>query len=247
MTIIDSHVRFGVSRDVTLHLDGLLESMESCGVDVSIVSPSESQCVLDNELGNSLTTEAARQSNGRVLAYAVASPWHGAHRAFEILSRARDDGAVGLFLDPTLQGFDPFDGMALPLLEFAANEGWFVHVRTGTPPHATPLVVASLARRFPEVPFVMGRMGATDFWTDVIEALRYAPNLYGETVYNPWDLTLDRIRETNDIGTARLVFGSDSPYSTQLSELHRLRSWPLPDAEKQMVLGGTIQQWIGTR
>lgn len=245
--IIDAQVRIGASRDVTLTAETVLASMEEYGIDISLISPSEAQVVVDNDEGNRAVAAAAALSGGRLLPYAVANPWLGADRARDTLARARDGGAVALFLDPSLQGFDPFDGLVDPLLDFAAEEGWFVYVRSGTPPHATPLVIASVARRYPDTKFILGRMGATDFWTDVIEALQYAPNMYGETVYNAWDLILNVVRETEGVGSERVVFGSDSPYATQRFEIDRMRAWPIPDEEKSLVLGGTIASWLAAR
>lgn len=245
--VIDAHVRIGSSRDVELTVDGLLETMAATGIDLALIAPSEAQIAYDNAEGNRAVTQAAAASDGRLLPYAVATPWQGAARALDALRAARDAGAVALCLDPSLQGFDPFDGMADPLIEFAADHGWFVYVRTGTPPHATPLVVASVARRHPQTPFLMGRTGATDFWTDVAESLRYAPNLFGETVYSPWDLALEGLRVDPTIGIRRVVFGSDAPYATQRFEMERMRSWALPDAERDLVLGGTIAAWLGDR
>jgi uncharacterized protein len=244
--VIDTHVRIGASRDVSLEVDELLASMDAAKIDVALISPSESQIAFHNREGNDAVASASARSDGRLLAYAVATPWQGRQAALDELSRARDLGAVALCVDSGLQGFDLFDGLADPLFEFAAESGWFVYVRTGTPPHAVPLVLASVARRYPETPFVMGRSGATDFWTDVTAALQYAPNLYAETVYNPWDLTLEVIRTTDRIGSGRLVFGSDSPYATQRFEMARMEAWPIDAAERAMVLGGTVSAWLAS-
>lgn len=245
--VIDAHARLGASRDVTLTSEALVASMDAAGIDLTLIAPSEAQVAFDNAEGNAAVAEASRRSAGRLLPYAVATPWQGAARAIDELKAARDLGAVALFLDPALQGFDPLDGLADPLIAFALETGWFVHIRTGTPPHATPLVVASVARRYPEGRFLMGRTGATDFWTDVAEAFRYAPNLFGETVYSPWDLALDGLRKTEGVGVHRIVFGSDMPYSTQRFEMARMRAWPLPDDEKAIVLGATVAGWLGER
>lgn len=245
--IIDAHVRLGTSRDVTLTVEALLASMADAGVDVSLVGPSEFQLAFDNAEGNRACAAAAAASAGRLLPYATVTPWQGTQRALDVLREARDDGAVALYVDPAIQGFDPFDGLIDPLITFALDSGWFVHIRSGTPPHATPLVIASVARRYPEGTFLMGRTGATDFWTDVAEAFRYAPNLYGETIYNAWDLALESMRIDPTVGSRRFVFGSDTPYATQRFELRRLGDWPTPPEEKAAVLGGTIAGWLGDR
>ena len=124
-----------------------------------------------------------------------------------------------------LQGFDVLDGLLDPLLAYAAEQGWFVYIRTGTPPSALPLPVATLARRHPELAFFMGKSGATDFWIDAAPALRYAPNLYADTSYAPWDTVLSEFARDPEIGTSRCVFATDSPYTVAKAELGRVLDW----------------------
>lgn len=242
--IIDSHVRVGAGRDVALSVEELSATMDRLGIDRALVAPPEPAIAWENRAGNDLTTAAAAQSQGRLLAYASANPW-GRGAAIDELARARDRGACALAVDSVLQGFDLLDGLIDPLLEFAQDSGWLVYVRTGTPPNALPLPLATLARRYPELPFVMGRSGATDFWIDAAPALRHAPNLYGDTSYAPWDTVLSEFARDPEIGTRRLVFSTDAPYTVPATELSRLVEWPLEDTERAAVLGGTVAGLLG--
>ncbi|WP_370615370.1 amidohydrolase family protein [Mumia sp. Pv 4-285] len=242
--IIDAHVRLGRGREVVLERDDLLSSMDRLGIDRALVAPDERCIAVDNREGNERVVAAARASEGRLIPYAVANPWRGA-AAVDELRRARDAGARALCVDSVLQGFDLLDGLLDPLIELAGDEGWFVYVRTGTPPNALPLPLASLARRFPEVPFVMGRSGATDFWIDAAPALRYAPNLYGDTCYAPWDTVLSALAEDSGIGASRLVFSTDAPYTVPEAELRRVTEWPISAAERAEVLGNVVARLLG--
>src|SRR6478609_4466818 len=154
MKIIDGHATVGANRDVELSAVALVESMDRLGIDVALVSPPEPFMPLRNREGNELVAEAAAGSGGRLLPYAVASPWLG-DEAVEELRRAHAAGARALKLDPALQGFDLHDGLADPLIEFAAAVHWPIYVRTGTPPHGLPLQLAWLAGRHPDAWFMM--------------------------------------------------------------------------------------------
>lgn len=242
--IIDAHVRLGRGREVVLERDDLLATMDRLGIERALVAPDERCIAVDNREGNELVAAAAAASGGRLMPYAVANPWRGA-RAVDELRRARDAGARALCVDSVLQGFDLLDGMLDPLVELAADAGWFVYVRTGTPPNALPLPLASLARRFPEVAFVMGRSGATDFWIDAAPALRHAPNLYGDTCYAPWDTVLSALAADPEIGAPRLVFSTDAPYTVPEAELRRVVDWPITEAERAEVLGGVVARLLG--
>lgn len=241
--VLDAHVRIGQGREVNLPVDVLLASMDRLGIDAALIAPAERHIAYANEEGNDLTTSAAAASRGRLHAYAVANPWRGAEAVGE-LERARQAGAVALAVDPVLQGFDLHDGLLDPLLEAAADWGWPVYVRTGTPPTALPLPLALLARRHPELTFLMGRSGATDFWIDAAPALRHAPNLLADSSYAPWDTVLSEFARDPEIGAARVVFTTDSPYTVPQAELTRVLDWPVTDDERAGVLGGTMRALI---
>lgn len=242
--IIDAHVRLGQGREVALAAEELLANMDRLGIDKAIVAPDERCIAQDNRVGNRLVAAAAASSDGRLIPYAVANPWRGTD-AIDELERALDAGARALNVDAALQGFDLLDGLVDPLLEFAQEAGWFVYVRTGTPPTALPLPLATLARRYPDLPFVMGRSGATDFWIDAAPALRYAQNLYGDTCYAPWDTVLSEFAKDPEIGTSRLVFSTDAPYAVPEAELRRIVEWPITDDERSDVLGDVISRLLG--
>lgn len=241
---VDAHVRLGRGREVSLELDELLSTMDQLGIDQALVAPDERCIAYDNRAGNEMVARAAAASSGRLIPYATANPWRGAE-AVDELARAREAGARALTVDSVLQGFDLLDGLIDPLLEFAADSRWPVYVRTGTPPSALPLPLATLARRYPETPFVMGRSGATDFWIDAAPALRHAPNLFGDTCYAPWDTVLTEFERDPRIGPSRLVFSTDAPYAVARAELRRVLDWPIDDSARQDVLGGTILRLLG--
>lgn len=244
--IIDAHVRIGAGREVELDGEKLLATMDELGIDGALVAPYEAAIAYDNEAGNDLVAKAIRRAPDRLAGYAVANPWRGAD-AIEELRRAQDTGAVALAVDPVLQGFDVLDGLLDPLLEFARDQDWFVYVRTGTPPTALPLPVASLALRYPELRFLMGKSGATDFWIDAAPALRHAPNLFADTSYAPWDTVLSEFARDPEIGTARCVFSTDAPYTVPSAEHKRIVDWTIDEAQRAEVFGGTALRLLGTR
>lgn len=232
--ILDGHVTVGWNRDVQLGVEELLDTMDALGIDQALVAPGEGMIAARNRDGNELTTGIAERSGGRLLAYAVASPWLG-HEAVEELERASARGARALKLDPGLQGFDLLDGQVDPLIEVAAAAGWPVYVRTGTPPHGLPLQLAALARRYPEVSFVMGKSGATDFGQDGPPALAEAPNLFADTAHINWPTAA----AARGLGN-RVVFTTDNPFGDPRVELARVTEAPLTDQVRDAILGGTL-------
>jgi predicted TIM-barrel fold metal-dependent hydrolase len=241
--IFDAHATIGANRDVELDARELIELMDANGVGGALISPAERFVAVRNREGNVAVAAAARASGGRLRPYAVANPWRGAE-ALDILTEAADLGASALKLDPALQGFDLLDGQVEPLLDAAQARGWPVYIRTGTPPHALPLPVAVLGRRFPQVTFVLGRSGATDFALDVIPALRSAPNLLADSAATFWEVGLAPIAADPTLGAQRIVFSSNVPFGSIHSEIQNVEALRLPGDDRAMVLGGTITRLL---
>jgi predicted TIM-barrel fold metal-dependent hydrolase len=242
MTVLDGHVMLGEGRDAALTVEQLLETMDRLAIDRALVSPAEGYLPVRNREGNELVAAAAASSGGRLLAYAVATPWLGGE-AIEELKRARDAGAVALKLDSALQGFDLLDGQAEPLVAFAVESGWPVYVRTGTPPHALPLQLAWLAARFPEGSFLLGKSGATDFSHDGPATLAGAPNVYADSVYVEWPTAL--AAADPDGRGERVFFSTDAPFGDPAIELARVSEAPYGPAVRDAILGGTLGRLLG--
>jgi hypothetical protein len=224
--VIDGHVMLGRGRDESLSVEQLLATMDRLGIDQALVSPAEGYLPVRNDVGNELTAAAAAASGGRLLAYAVATPWLGAD-ALEELRRARDAGARAL----------------KPLIAFAIESGWPVYVRTGTPPHALPLQVAWLAARFPEANFLLGKAGATDFSHDGPATLEAALNVYADSVYVEWPTALAAADPQGRGG--RVFFSTDAPFGDPVIELARVTEAPYGDEVRDAILGGTLARLLG--
>jgi predicted TIM-barrel fold metal-dependent hydrolase len=242
VTVLDGHVTIGESRDASLSVEQLLATMDRLGIDRALVAPAEPFVPIRNREGNELTARAAAESAGRLLAYAIATPWLGGE-AVDELRRARERGARALKLDPALQGFDLLDGQVEPLVAFAVEAGWPVYVRTGTPPHALPLQVAWLASRFPEGSFLLGKSGATDFSHDGPATLAAAPNVYADSVYVEWPTALAAADPEGRGG--RVFFTTDAPFGDPAIELARAAEAPYSADVRAAVLGGTLARLLG--
>lgn len=235
--IVDAHVTLGTVDDVEFRAEELLSQMDAAGVDVAVVSPEPREVAVAHRDGHQRLLRTCAAHPGRLLAYATANPWRGADAVSE-LERALDAGAVAIKLDPYLQGFQPVDHLADPVLALAAERGVPVYVHSGTPVQATPFQVAVLARRFPEVAVILGRGGKSDFKSDAPHALRQAPNLYGDTSHD-FPLTGMQV-QIDAAGPGRLLFSSDFPYGDVRQEVARVRALPVGTATLAGVLGGNL-------
>lgn len=83
-----------------------------------------------------------------------------------------------------------------------------------------PLVLANVAREYPEIPFVIPHFGA-GFWGELLRLAWSCPNIYVDTSgsnqwvrWMPYPLTLEDLfrKAYETIGPKRLIFGSDSAW-----------------------------------
>ena len=237
MLVIDAHVRPPAARP-DIAAAGLLAEMDAAGVDAALVSPAEAEIAVRNREGNDRVLALAAERPDRLLPYAVANPWYGAEAAVE-LDRALTAGAAAVLVNSALQGFLLMDELVDPLIEVARGHRAPVYAHTGTPVHALPLQLAELALRFPDVAFVMGRAGRTDFRMDAAPALESAPNLLADTSHESPHTGLAALAAA--AGAERLVFASDHPARPMDAAVRRLRNAPLTDADRELVAGATLR------
>ena len=242
--IIDAHVTVGEGRYSNTDPARLVELMDRCGIDQALISPVEREMAVYNREGNDRMLALTRQYPGRFLAYATANPWYGTAAVTE-LERALGEGAAALKFHPPLQGFIIAESLIRPLIEVAARHRVPVYVHTGTPVSALPLQLAELALAYPEVSFIMGKNGKTDFWLDAIPALQTAPNLYGDTAHDFPERGMKRVVDT--VGPERLIFSSNHPIGRMPLEIEKARALELPDKDKAAVLGGNIRKLLSAR
>ncbi len=242
--IIDAHVTVGEGRYHKVDPGLLAAEMDRCGIDQALISPVDREMAVYNREGNDRVLALTRQYPGRFLAYATANPWYGS-AAVEELERALAEGACALKLHPPVQGFMILESLVHPLIEVAARHQVPVYVHTGTPAFALPLQLTELALTYPEVSFIMGKNGKTDFWMDAIPALETAPNLFGDTAHDFPERGMKRMHGV--IGAERMIFSSNHPVSRIGLEIDKVRDFQVSDTEKAAILGGNIHRLLGLR
>jgi uncharacterized protein len=237
--IIDSAVRIESTNDET-EIQALLDRMDQHGIERSVVAPGDAQVAVDNAAGNARMAELATRYPKRLLGLAVANPWYGS-QAVRTLERAFDEGLSGLYLHPGRQGFHLVEAVIHPLIEVCRHRRKPVYSHTGTPVCAEPFQLAELARQFPDVTFVMGHAGYSDFWYDVAAASRQAPNLLLDTscqVAGALQAAIDAV------GAERVLFGSAWPRSAPGVEIRKLELMNLPsDVFQCIVRTNALRTW----
>ena len=236
MQIIDSHCHIGLDRDKKLISSELIKMMDECKVDKAIVCSVDKYIAVYNKEGNDFLIKAVKEFPDRLIGFATVNPWYG-ERAVKELKRAISNGLKGLKLNSSLQGFILNDELVYPLIKTAQSLEIPVYFHTGTPICAMPFQLAEIALQFPEVNFIMGHMGFSDFWYDTVPAAKKSSNIYLETSFIDVDTINKAIKE---VGIDRIIFGSDVPVSNMRLELNKINLLEVGNLEKEKILEKNI-------
>ena len=230
--IIDSHCHLGWGLRKRVTVDELLRNMDEAQVERAVICTVDEFIAVRNREGNSEVLAAVRSHPDRFWGLSAVNPWFG-DGAVQELCRCLDAGLIGLKLNSHLQGFVLCDPLVHPLLEVCQDRRVPVYAHTGTPITAEPFQLAELARTFPGVPMVLGHMGFTDYWYDVVPAALQSDNVYLDTslidIMNIAD-ALERV------GPERILFGSDFPESDLMLEIDKMTMIDMGDEQRRQIM-----------
>ena len=225
---------FGYGQSAT----ELLARLDDAEIDRAIVCPVKPR---DYHLApaNDLVADAMA-GQARLVGLARVDPNRGAE-ALEELDRAVHTLHLrGLFLHPWEDHFRVNGPRVAPLVQRCAALGLPVVIAAGYPWLSEAAQVGDLARRFPEVQIVMTHGGQINIsglgQADAFEVLRRHPDVSIESSGVYRQDFLEDVATT--LGAERVLFGSNSPLMDVRLEVERARWASLPDAARQLILGG---------
>ena len=243
--VIDTHTHLGRGERLsdTYQVDQtaemLLGQMAAAGVDTSCVMGVAAEDYAEN---NREIHEVARAHPGKIIGYARAN-LHDEPRALAEIRRGFDEyGFRGVKIHPTMGDGFPTRG----LMELLSEYGWPLLLHT---PPDTEVIDAQvhLARAYPEVPVILGHMGAfTAFWPGhaklcAVEA-KQLPNLYLDTAFvfmGQW------VKMAVEIcGPEKVLFASDAPAAHPAVIRRMIEVAGLSDSEQALILGGNARRLL---
>ena len=240
---------------------GLRSSMQDAGVAFSVV-----QQVATNPDKVSRINSLSAELNGRdgLLYFACIHP--DMPEPEKEIRRIASLGLRGVKLHPVYQGCDIDDLRYLRILNAAAESGLIVLTHAGWDigfpgiDHCSPKKLAHAVSEVGALPLIAAHLGGWRMW-DALDALLPYENIRLDTSFSigmlaPTDeryypgkerqlLTVEEaLACIRMFGAERILFGSDSPWGSQKESLAVLRSLPLTDEEKRMILGGNAQNLL---
>lgn len=222
--IIDTHVHTGFfsseEKVIDMSEEMVLKSMELYHIDFALVSnaAAEYDCEwnpipLELQIGQEesflKSVAFARNHMDKI----GIMPWikpttETANEHFEEILKENLDIVYGIKVHP-FHSKIAFDSERVePYIKLAQKYNLPVVSHTADCDEASPERVYHMAKKYPDVNFVMVHMGLGTDNQQAISLLGKLPNLYGDTTWVPLSSTLQIVKE---YGSKKLFFGSDSP------------------------------------
>ncbi len=240
------HYISGTASDGTLH--GLLENMDRWGIDISVAQPVVTRQAQTQNI-NRWIKEASDNNPGRLVSFGSIYPHTDDYK--RDISLVLDLGLKGLKFHPEYQDFTVDDSRMLKIYDYALSRGLILMFHAGFDPSCTPPYKSS-PRQFRNIldamkggDIVAAHLGGHLQWDDVE---RY---LAGRSIYLDMSMGFDYypleqfLRIVKSHGADKILFASDSPWSSAGKEIATLRSLPLTKSETDKILGLNALRLLG--
>jgi len=148
------------------------------------------------------------------------------------IARLRDNGIQGIKFQPDIQQFSPDDPVAMyPVYEAIAKAGLKVMFHVGGEPlpgpndRSKPHMIASIAKKFPELKIIAAHLGGLNMWDDVLSNLAGLPNIYMESSLSYQYISAQLAEKIiKRHGHKKIFFGSDYPFGNISKSIEAART-----------------------
>lgn len=107
--------------------------------------------------------------------------------------------------------------------------------------------IYEIAKRYPEVPTILGHSGLSPQIGNAIKAARQAQNIFLEISGQPYIYKIQEALKDEDIGPTRILYGSDLPTLHPFVEQERVLTLNASEEEKKLIFYKNIEKLIKTR
>ena len=246
-------------------LRGLKNSMDAAQIDLSIVLPVATNTSQVEKINSSAAALNERFGDAGIVSLGCIHPDYTNYR--EELRRVKNRGLKGIKIHPVYQDTNLDDIKFLHILDRAAELDLIVVTHTGLDigfPGAvkcSPQMARHVVDTVGDFKFVLAHMGGWRNWDDVLKLLGDT-KVFIDTAFStgtivprsdchwePDDLKLmdaaQFMKFVAVFGADRILFGTDSPWSSQKTSLEFIRALPLNADDKAKILGGNAQRLLG--
>jgi predicted TIM-barrel fold metal-dependent hydrolase len=234
--IYDMHGHMGFWHSIYFpraDTDAMTRTMDECGVRMLVFS--HHMALLAPNLGNDLSVQAVRRYPDRLRAYCLVNPNYPEHFEADLATfEAHRDVYVGFKFLSDYHGIAISDERCRGAWEYADRHELLILAHTWEESAFNgPAVVRQMAERYPRVKFLLGHACHAE-WDAAVQLARDFANVYLEltAVFDDRGVLEKFVHE---VGSDRLLFGTDLPWFDPHHALGALLSADISDEDRHNV------------
>ncbi|MGD9498030.1 MAG: amidohydrolase family protein [Armatimonadota bacterium] len=248
--VIDCHVHvqgsYGTPND---RMGYLLTYADRLGIDRLCLSLGTSRDYTPDmdrvRASNDMVRAAVEQYPDRYLGFCYLNPCYLFESLDEVQRCIADGPFVGIKLWVAMlcdqPNLDPICERAAELGAPILQHTW-IKVGGNLEHESTPYHLADLARRHPDVNFILGHSGGN--WELGYRIVQDLPNVYAEVAGGDPELGQTEMGVAM-LGADRIVYGSDAPGRSLASQIAKVRGADISDEDRAKILGGNMRRLLG--
>lgn len=236
-------------------LDGLLNSMKNFGVDLSIILPVATNTHQVEKINDSAAKLNEKFFERGILSFACMHPDFENFSAE--LARVKNLGFKGIKIHPVYQDVDLDDEKFLRIFYRAAELDLIVVTHAGLDigfpgvVRCSPKMARHVVEEIGNFKFVLAHMGGWKIWDEVLTELA-GTEIFMDTSFSTGEIParadffwkaedLKLLDENNFMkfveifGAGKILFGTDSPWSSSDVAINFINRLPLSDADKEKI------------
>ena len=240
--IIDFHNHIGKSMDGPVQtLEGLKKNMRKNGVTKSVIFPTDDvRRISPVEISMELLEKT--KNDKFMLPFLRFDP---KRMSPEKLEEMLGIGFYGVKLHSRAENFEPLDRRFFPIYRVIESSGkpLLFHVKKYHIKRADPERIVKIARHFPKLKLVLAHFANSQPRVFEYVKKHKLRNVYFDTSVSATEFYLKKVIKM--LGSGRILFGSDSPFSDQEVELLKIKKLDTPLKAKQDILSGNAKRILG--
>ena len=238
-------------------LNGLKKSMDAAQIDLSVILPVATNSRQVEKINSSAAALNEKFSDEGIFSFGCIHPDFENYR--EELARVKNYGLKGIKIHPVYQDTNLDDVKFLRILYRAAELDLIVVTHAGLDIgfpgiiRCSPTMARHVVRELGDLKFVLAHMGGWKNWNEVLETL-VDTKIFIDTAFSTekiiprsdfvWaeeDLKLLNAAQFMEFvkifGADRILFGTDSPWTSQKKSVDFIKNLPLTSADINKILG----------